>query len=352
MKHPDRTSLRGGFIVSLALLLGGRMPAVLACDIPVFRFALQQWRPSSYRIVVFHEGVLSASDQTLVQSITDECTEGKGFANATIESADVKDELGADLKPLWDRHGAAKTPWVVVTYPSAGPNPNPGGDAGADPNAPIAWSGALNAENISQLKGSPVRKEIAKRILSGTSAVWVMLDSGEQARDDAAFKDLQTSIQKLQKTMQLPKPVAGNLSLGITGKTELKLEFAVVRIPKDAADEQVTRAMLMNWNTEAAKWKGPLVVPVFGRGRALAVLHDDGLKDDTLGDVAGFLLGACSCETKEANPGMDMLMSVDWDSLLNEDPAVDRATRVVIPDPVIAGGSTAGTSAGSTTKPK
>jgi len=37
---------------------------------------------------------------------------------------------------------------------------------------------------------------------------------------------------------------------------------------------------------------------------------------DVLAEVCSFLVGPCSCQVKQMNPGVDLLMPVDWDGLI------------------------------------
>ena len=60
----------------------------------------------------------------------------------------------------------------------------------------------------------------------------------------------------------------------------------------------------------------PLIVPVFGRGRALEVIPAEDLSERLMEDLTLFLSGACSCQVKEQNPGFDLLFSVDWNTEL------------------------------------
>src|SRR5205814_1402276 len=58
-----------------------------------------------------------------------------------------------------------------------------------------------------------------------------------------------------------------------------------------------------------------------------------------LEDAAKFLAGPCSCQVKELNPGVDLLMGADWESVVEERPAVAaRVGRIEIPEPKIAAG--------------
>ena len=70
----------------------------------------------------------------------------------------------------------------------------------------------------------------------------------------------------------------------------------------------------------------PILVPVFGRGRALGAWPASKMDEDQITEAMQFLCGACSCEVKALNPGWDLLIDADWDKLLaaygERDPSV------------------------------
>jgi hypothetical protein len=41
-----------------------------------------------------------------------------------------------------------------------------------------------------------------------------------------------------------------------------------------------------------------------------------GITPDNIHESAAFLVGACSCEVKDLNPGFDLLLTANWDVLL------------------------------------
>ncbi|MCY3021657.1 MAG: hypothetical protein NTW87_21805 [Planctomycetota bacterium] len=73
--------------------------------------------------------------------------------------------------------------------------------------------------------------------------------------------------------------------------------------------------MLLNIDKEAQKESGPLVYPVFGRGRTLGGLAGKVLEAESLREACEFLCGACMCSIKQQMPGMDLLLSADWSAL-------------------------------------
>ena len=65
------------------------------------------------------------------------------------------------------------------------------------------------------------------------------------------------------------------------------------------------------WRKDAA-----YVIPVFGRCRALEVFPFADVNEALIEDVGNFLCAACSCRVKQANPGFDLLASVNWNQRL------------------------------------
>ena len=57
----------------------------------------------------------------------------------------------------------------------------------------------------------------------------------------------------------------------------------------------------------------PMVFPVFGRGRSLGCLFGEFISKENINEATFFLSGACSCEVKNMNPGVDLLMAAPWD---------------------------------------
>src|SRR3569623_1484169 len=51
--------------LSFALVMAACAGAA-ACNVPVFRYALERWRPDPYRLTVFKRGTLSAADEAIV----------------------------------------------------------------------------------------------------------------------------------------------------------------------------------------------------------------------------------------------------------------------------------------------
>jgi hypothetical protein len=96
----------------------------------------------------------------------------------------------------------------------------------------------------------------------------------------------------------------------------LAVGFSLLRIKRDDPAEQALAAMLIHSESDLAERTDPMVFPVYGRGRALWGLIGPGITPKNIHDSAAFLVGPCSCEVKELNPGFDMLLAADWDEEL------------------------------------
>ncbi len=271
-----------------------------ACSVPVFRYALERWPADAYRMTIFARGALSDDQRTAVDAVRNAGEDG--LVNLGVRVIDVTGQLTGVTAKLWAAQGKPDLPWVIVQYPVATEFEEP------------FEQGALDAKFVQRVLGSPVRREVGRRILQGESVVWVLLESGDKNQDDKVAKMLQAECKKLADLIEVP-PVDPNDPRTDVNVT-LKIAFSVVRLSRTNPDEQFLVKQLAHIQPRFAEAKGPLVFPVFGRGRALCGLTEDEITPDNIEQVAVFLTGACSCEVKAMNPGVDLLFSVDWDAAL------------------------------------
>ena len=60
--HPSARFL----LIGILLLIGFQVP-LSACDVPVYRYALERWEASLYQAIIFHQGPLSAEHTKLLK---------------------------------------------------------------------------------------------------------------------------------------------------------------------------------------------------------------------------------------------------------------------------------------------
>lgn len=262
-----------------------------ACQVPVFRYALERWEPGAY--------LLKAPKNLVTDPL----------ANLVVEKANVTQ--------------------IELYYP---PKLRQAADT------PI-WSAAMNAANVRVLLDSPVRQELKQRLLAGQSAVWLLLESGDAAKDGAAAKAVEEGLQGAQEKLKLPDGVITQDEANDPSKRRenadvlqsdlpLKIEFSTMRVSRDNAEESALIAMLMHLELDLGDYvKEPMVFPIFGRGRAIEPLIGKGIHADNLFEASAYLCGACSCEIKEQNPGIDLLMTADWEPVASKE--VMETVRIV-----------------------
>jgi len=256
---------------------------------------MENWEPEPYKALVFSHGMLPADAQAILKSLQN------SPSNLKVTVVDVDKPASPDALKLWQAHGAPALPWLAVNFPNGGK---------------LAWSGALDAPGLASLLDSPARKQLRQQLLGGTSAVWVLLESGDAARDDKIAALLQTQSVDLANRLQLPKASPEELRSSLP----LKLEFSVLRVARTAPEEKFFAAQLLqpelNPHPENLERAEALVFPVFGRGRALPAFMEKELLPETLTGAAQFLTSACSCEAKELTPGVHLLVAADWETEL------------------------------------
>jgi hypothetical protein len=303
------------FIVLLAALvcLGLAVPAQ-ACNVPVFRYALERWRPDSYELLVYHRGALSDADQQVITLLNDQID--AGGHNVTLTRVDLEQTLDERQQAIFDHQQNAQLPWLVVRYPEY---------LGIQPDV---WSGKLTRETVESLLDSPVRSELTKRILAGETTVWLLLEGQDEAENTAARQRLEAEIKKLTAELKLPELTDSPEDEIATAGPPLKIAFSVLPISRTDPREELLRKMLIGSESDLAERSDPMVFPVFGRGRALFALIGPGITELNIGDSATFLTGPCSCQVKELNPGFDLLLANRFDEVIGS----SLLTDMLLPD--------------------
>jgi len=293
---------------------------VWACSVPVYRYALERWPSEPYTVLVFHRGPLPEAASKAVERLREETAANTYGGLLRLGAIDLSGEPNEneEVAKVWERHASAALPHLVVRFPEFY-------------GIPIdAWSGPLTDDAVAQVLDSPARRQVARRILEGDSAVFVLLESGDAAQDDAAGRVVETHLKEMEKALELPEPPEGMWDDPIydaEGPPQLAVKFSVLRLKRDDPAEGFFVNMLLGCEPDLHDLKEPMVFPVFGRGRALCALVGKGINQENIEDVCVFLVGPCSCVVKYQNPGVDMFITVDWDAALaGEESAIPEVT--------------------------
>ena len=334
-------------LLTLLMLLTAVRPAA-ACTVPVFRYALERWPADPYEVLIYVRGDEGDEVTKLVDQL-DEAREAHPlYANVEPRVIDVDhaDDAEADglLQP-WREAGEPDLPWVAVTYPYTRHGPMP---AFLPPRqSDTLWTGKPADLASDRLIDSPARREIARRLLKGDSTVWILVESGDPAADDAAMRQLDHQLRRLEGVLELPEIAESDQRYISEDGPELKLAFSTMRLSrKDSAEAAFLR--MIDHMEAGIPTDQPVIVPVYGRGRLLCALPAPPLHarlrvptpmgyrtlldasvpammlPEAVDQMAVFLTGECSCEVKGLNPGTDALMAAGWDNFIDGSFVIDE----------------------------
>ena len=278
-------------------------PSVWACAVPVFQYALAYWSADLYEVIIFHKGALPPAEQVVMDKLKGASWDAEIRSNIAVRTVDLAESPGVIMQKLWESQTNSELPWMVVKYPRI---------SGITEDI---WAGPLTNANVESLLDSPIRKEVASRILKGEAGVWVFLESGNQQEDNAAFSLLESQLMKMSEELRIIPPAG---SVEGFDEADLRVTFSMIRLSRDDPDEKVLLQMLLNSEWDLKTLPKPMAFPVFGRGRALYALVGDGIRENNIQIACSFLVGWCSCEIKDQNPGVDLLISVNWDGMIDD----------------------------------
>jgi len=142
-----------------------------ACQIPVFRYALERWRADAFEAYVVHRGPLSDAHSAMVKKLEAATLNIDKPLNVRLNLVDRDDKDDKLARELIEVCGepSGDLPQIWIDYPRF-----------VDTDR-MAYQGPMTEAVIDGLIDSPARREIVKRIISGESAVWVLVESGNKA---------------------------------------------------------------------------------------------------------------------------------------------------------------------------
>ena len=327
--RPEQNDWQSLFTLTMAVLftLTGLVTSVIACNIPVFRYALERWQPDQCEITVFHQGPLNDKQRLSVEKLNRQISQRDNRATAKLQLVDVS-EFSIDQQSLWEsvqteQQGHPSLPFLNVRM-QLGPG-----------RLVNAWRGPLVDSAIDGVFDSPARRELSRRLLNGHSVVWVVIGSNTPDPSDRIQRNqdvrelLSKGFESLSNSIELPEGI-GLPGSELHSEIPLLLKFSLLEIDPNDPRESFLVRLFSQMQPQAFDRGEPLLIPVFGRGRALEVIPASTFNGRLMEDLTIFLSGACSCQVKEQNPGFDLLMSIDWDTeLFGEDvaPPPERTTR-------------------------
>jgi hypothetical protein len=198
---------------------------------------------------------------------------------------------------------------------------------------PLLWQGTLDAAGIAQLRQliyTPLAREISQALAAGDAVVWVLLNGDDAEENRRVRKLLDDSLAGMQAELKLPHELDPNdtvytqtPAIGVP----LRLSFSVIEADLQDPANQMMKALCRALGTEPAEFAAPMILPVFGRARAIALLAGEDIDEFVFKEIGAFLTGACSCRVKTLNPGFDLLLPFPWDEVLYDKDALARVLQ-------------------------
>jgi len=311
-----------------------------ACAAPVFRYVLERWPVDNCKLVVFHHGPMSGPETELANMLTMRCENTNAPINVTVRWVDTDNLNEPGLQEIWRRSAARPLPWAVLLYPEPpagvrgrqfpggrplplGVTPPPGSAGSPGRNGPlgpnnrmhVAWEGFATVNELSCVLDSPARQEIVKRILSGDSAVWVFVGGGDPQRDASGLMALTSQLAQLSTDLTLPSDGGEvNPNQEVKCKLPLRVSFPVVQVTRNNPLERSFVGMLENAFQPPLPVGVPHAFLVFGKGRIMKGVAEEGLTPEAVKETCTFMVQHCSCIIKEQVQQMSFHLPIaaDW----------------------------------------
>ncbi|MBN2241734.1 MAG: hypothetical protein JW793_03515 [Acidobacteria bacterium] len=274
---------------------------VRSCSVPVFRYALERWRPDPYKGIFIYRDGIPETDRALLEQLKRLASNPDYPLNLVIREVDVDAFTEEKLAELLKGPLPGTLPALAIWYP---------GQMGE--KAPV-WVEKPAPSFLEALAQSPKRIEMAERLINGDSVVWVFIPSGNTRKDERAEALIRAELDvALKAYSRMPFSI---LSGG--RRKQLTYGFPVLTVSREDPAERAFVDMLMKSEPDLYEHTGePMVFPVFGRGRSLGCLFGAYITEENIRNAAAFLSGSCSCEVKELNPGVDLLVAAPWDMVV------------------------------------
>ncbi len=304
--------------IALGAIACGSPAAGWACDTPVYRYALFHWTAAPYHVVHFKQGTPSASDGEIAR-LVGKLGEGEAAANLVLDTFDPAhdkiDEMPEPVQAGWKAHKDAKPAYLVLT-----------------PQGVEIFAGRLEAPMLRPMTDSPVRQKLCKQLDDGKAVVFLLVPGKDAAENRRARKAVEELVAQAGVTAGAngAAPVSRQAGVGPVspgghaGQQAATEESSVPTTPvklglievsrSDPAEQWLIRAMMTVEPDLAGLVDQPMVFAVYGRARVLEPYVGKGITADNLSQLVDFVTGACSCQVKEANPGMDLPTTWNWDA--------------------------------------
>lgn len=281
-------------VVSATLLVGA---AAWACDTPVYRYAMYNWSAESYVVIYVYEGNPDPADDAANELLANAATE-EHLANVRFLSIDLSDP--DDVQQL---------PHEVQMAMGQGSDIQPPYHCVFSPHDQLLMQERLSETTAQELIESPARQKLTELLKNGSAGVLILLECENPEANALALQEAEAAIARAAAGEIQPFTLAG---AEVDGEEVEPFQVGLIVVSREDPAEQALVNMLLDVEEDLREFAEPMIFGVYGRGRAGWPYLGKGITKENMDDALAFMSGACSCEVKEQNPGMDLLVSADW----------------------------------------
>jgi hypothetical protein len=276
-----------------------------ACAVPVFRYALERWESDPFQLVVFYKGKLDPALDKQLTDLEPILAENAGArANCKVTRINVDQPVPALWTEVWQKQSTLPLPSAALCTPEWRKGES------------ALWTGEATGKIIDSLVDSPKRRELRAHALKGTAVVWIIVETDDLKKNKALADQVSAASDRLVNEILIPEGI-GKDGTDVRSPLPIEVSFATVKVNQDDPNEAILMRLLNNGD----KFKEPTLIPTFGRARALAAMSATTVNAGLLEETSRFICGACSCQVKAQNPGFDLLIKADWESIFGDQAA-------------------------------
>lgn len=256
------------------LVLAG---VAIACDTPVYEYALLHWPQDDTVVYYLREGAESPTDAEANALLGRVAAGEEGHANLALVRVDARDaeRLTPDARRALELAGGEPLPRHVVV----------------SPKGRVLLSGRMTVADVRDLMQSPKTATLADMLARGAQGTLVLLTDDDPERNGLARDAVRAAIQTAR--------AAGRR----VGMLELSRQ--------DSRERWLVRQLLAA-EADLSELRGPMVFGVYGRGHATEAYVGKGINATNLADLIAFMNGPCTCDIRAAGLGVDLVTNRDW----------------------------------------
>ncbi|MFC4990812.1 hypothetical protein [Rubritalea tangerina] len=175
------------FFTTLLTLAG----IAYACQVPVFRYALERWETDKYALYLVTPKPLSAEQTQLAEKII----AAQDTTNFELNSIVLEGLSERELWQLPEIDTSITEPTLMLFAPAKTQQTKP------------LYTTSFTGSGFQQLVTSPVRKQLVKKLIAGTSCIWIVIHNNKPQEALAIQQDLDKHLAKIETKIEIADAV-------------------------------------------------------------------------------------------------------------------------------------------------